>query len=76
MAFNENSRVKIPAILTLTRLGYEYLSLKHATWDKETNIFSDIFMKVLKTLIKMLIFKMKRLKNFKQIFLYYWIMRI
>ncbi|GHV41110.1 hypothetical protein AGMMS49546_16310 [Spirochaetia bacterium] len=28
--FNEDTRVKIPAILTLTRLGYGYLSLKDA----------------------------------------------
>ena len=28
MAFNEDTRVKIPAILHLTRLGYEYVSLK------------------------------------------------
>lgn len=40
---NEDTRVKIPAILHLTRLGYEYLSLKKATWDKNTNIFTDIF---------------------------------
>jgi type I restriction enzyme, R subunit len=43
MTFNENSRVKIPAILHLTRLGYTYLSLKTANWDLETNIFPDIF---------------------------------
>lgn len=43
MAFNENSRVKIPAILHLTRLGYTYLSLKGAQPDGETNIFTDIF---------------------------------
>ncbi|MDD3238383.1 MAG: DEAD/DEAH box helicase family protein [Candidatus Gastranaerophilales bacterium] len=43
MAFNEDTRVKIPAILTLTRLGYKYLSLKSAKWDIETNIFTDIF---------------------------------
>lgn len=43
MKFNEDSRVKIPAILHLSRLGYEYISLKDAVWDKETNIFSDIF---------------------------------
>ena len=41
--FNEDSRVKIPAILHLTRLGYKYLSLKDATWDDETNIFTGIF---------------------------------
>ena len=28
MKHNENSRVKIPALVHLTRLGYEYLSLK------------------------------------------------
>ncbi|MFA0960241.1 type I restriction endonuclease subunit R [Roseivirga sp. BDSF3-8] len=43
-AFNEDSRVKIPAILHLTRLGYQYLSLKRgAQWDRDTNIFTDIF---------------------------------
>ena len=41
--FNENSRVKIPALLHLMRLGYDYLSLKNARWDEETNIFTDIF---------------------------------
>ncbi|CAM3835781.1 type I restriction endonuclease subunit R [Aquirufa aurantiipilula] len=43
MAFNENSRVKIPAILHLNRLGYKYISLTKAKWDLETNIFTDIF---------------------------------
>jgi type I restriction enzyme R subunit len=43
MSFNENSRVKIPAILHLVRLGYTYLSLKGAKWNQDTNIFSDIF---------------------------------
>lgn len=43
MAFNENTRVKIPAILHLTRLGYEYVSLKNAVYDQETNIFTKIF---------------------------------
>lgn len=43
MAFNEDTRVKIPAIITLTRLGYKYLSLKNVKWDLETNIFTDIF---------------------------------
>lgn len=41
--FNENTSVKIPAILTLTRLGYKYLSLKNANVDKSCNIFTDIF---------------------------------
>ncbi len=43
MAFNENTRVKIPAILHLFRLGYEYKSIKQEKWDLDTNIFTDIF---------------------------------
>ena len=43
MSFNENSRVKIPTILHLVRLGFEYLSLKNQTWDETTNIFTNIF---------------------------------
>ena len=41
--FNEDSRVKIPAILHICRLGYGYVSLKNSNWDKETNIFPEIF---------------------------------
>jgi type I restriction enzyme R subunit len=43
MSFNENSRVKIPAILHLCRLGYRYLSLTQTQRDESTNIFTDIF---------------------------------
>ena len=45
MKFNEDSRVKIPTILHLMRLGYGYLSLKDpkVIWDESTNIFTDIF---------------------------------
>jgi len=43
MKFNEDSRVKIPTILHLIRLGYDYLSLKNNKWDESTNIFTDIF---------------------------------
>ncbi|MCC6684101.1 MAG: type I restriction endonuclease subunit R [Bacteroidia bacterium] len=43
MAFNENSRVKIPAILHLCSLGYTYLPLSKAKWDASTNIFTSIF---------------------------------
>ena len=43
MKFNEDSRVKIPTILHLIRLGYTYLSLKDQVWDESTNIFTDIF---------------------------------
>ncbi len=43
MTFTEDSRVKIPTILHLTRLGYNYLSLNGAKWDENTNIFPEIF---------------------------------
>jgi type I restriction enzyme, R subunit len=45
MKFNEDSRVKIPTILHLMRLGYDYLSLKdqRPVRDESTNIFTDIF---------------------------------
>lgn len=43
MTFNEDSRVKIPSVLHLTRLGYQYLSKEQAVWDPVTNIFTDIF---------------------------------
>jgi len=41
--FNEDTRVKIPSILHLCRLGYKYISLKDAKWNLDTNIFTDIF---------------------------------
>lgn len=36
---NENSRVKIPALVHFTRLGYEYVSLKNyrGKIDADTN---------------------------------------
>ena len=42
---NENSRVKIPALVHLTRLGYEYLSLKQDNGKicTDTNIFKSLF---------------------------------
>ena len=50
MAFNENSRVKIPTILHLCSLGYEYLPLSKAHWDHSTNIFTGIFEENMKRL--------------------------
>lgn len=41
--FNEDARVKIPALLHLTRLGWRYLSLKGARWDTRNNIFPELF---------------------------------
>lgn len=43
MIFNEDSRVKMPTILHLLKLGYSYLSLKGLKWDDSTNIVTDIF---------------------------------
>ena len=50
---SENTRVKMPAIVQFTRIGYEYLSIKpkfiENCWvypheiDPDTNIFKDIF---------------------------------
>ncbi len=43
MSFNEDSRVKIPAILHLMRLGYQYIPLRDQHRIEENNIFKDIF---------------------------------
>ena len=46
MKFNEDSRVKIPAILHCMRLGYQYVSLKSQHYDihESTNIFPAVFL--------------------------------
>ena len=43
MQHSENTRVKIPCVLHLVRMGYQYLSLSDANWDVDSNIFTDIF---------------------------------
>ena len=45
MTHNENSRVKIPALVHFARLGYQYISLKdyQGNIDGDTNIFVDVF---------------------------------
>lgn len=44
MTHNENSRVKIPAILHLMRMGYGYIpQLQHEKRDERTNIFPELF---------------------------------
>lgn len=43
MAFNEDSRVKIPALLHLIRLGYTYVPRNEQIRTEETNIFPIIF---------------------------------
>lgn len=43
MHFNEDSRVKIPALLHLVRLGYTYIVRSKHDRIEETNIFPDLF---------------------------------
>lgn len=55
MLHNEDSRVKIPCILHLVRLGYDYLSLKDYSnqsiiFDADTNIFTNLFIENIKRL--------------------------
>lgn len=47
MKFNENSRVKIPAILHLMRLGYLYIPQSQQNRRDDTNIFENIFIESL-----------------------------
>ncbi|HBZ30960.1 MAG TPA: restriction endonuclease subunit R, partial [Nitrosomonas nitrosa] len=47
MKFTEDARVKIPTILHLIRLGYQYLLLKDHHWDVESNIFPELFHKAI-----------------------------
>ncbi|RPF41931.1 type I restriction enzyme R subunit [Hydrogenoanaerobacterium saccharovorans] len=44
MPHNEDTRVKIPALVHFTRLGYQYISLKKGEHiiDEDTNIFVDV----------------------------------
>ena len=41
--FDEDTRVKIPTLIHLVRLGYNYISKQNHKYDPETNIFTDIF---------------------------------
>lgn len=52
MAFNEDTRVKIPSLIHLTRLGYVYFSLKDSNFkiDPDTNIVINIFEDQLKAI--------------------------
>src|SRR5690606_14658432 len=43
MKFNEDSRVKIPALLHLIRLGYQYIPIIKQERIEENNIFPSIF---------------------------------
>src|SRR5690606_18848287 len=43
MTFNEDSRVKIPALLHLMRLGYQYIPRNQQDRLEDSNIFPEIF---------------------------------
>ncbi len=43
MRWNEDTRVKIPTVLHLIKLGFNYLSKKENKCDENTNIFTEIF---------------------------------
>lgn len=45
MAFNEDSRVKLPGLLHRIRLGYTYQSKKGQNIQQHNNIFVDVFKK-------------------------------
>jgi len=51
---NEDSRVKIPALVHFTRIGYDYISLKdyRGIIDEDTNIFVDIFREAINSINK------------------------
>lgn len=53
MTFNENSRVKIPAILHLMRLGYTYIPLNKQNRREDTNILRIFLLRVYNELILM-----------------------
>ena len=48
MGRQEDSRVKIPALIHFTRLGYQYMSIRNMTrgidYDSDTNIFYSLFL--------------------------------
>ena len=52
MPHNENSRVKIPALVHFTRLGYKYISLRkyEGVIDDDTNILVDVLCDARKSL--------------------------
>ena len=50
MKFNEDSRVKIPAILHLMRLDYQYIPQSKQDRNSENNIFPNIFIPKIATL--------------------------
>ncbi len=50
MKHTEDTRVKLPAILHLIKLGYSYLSWKNEVINEDTNIFTDIFTKSIRRL--------------------------
>ena len=46
--FSEKTRVQIPAILHLSRLGYMFRKKAGLNWDRDTNILTDVFFESVK----------------------------
>lgn len=53
MKFNEDSRVKIPALLHFRRLKYTYQTKKNVNIDTKNNIFVDVFKEAIRNINKM-----------------------
>ena len=64
--YNESTRVKIPALITLSRLGYKYISLKNVHYDPESNIFTSIFSESIKKINKEKNLSDDEIKKFQQ----------
>jgi len=43
MIFNEDTRVKLPAVAHLMKIGFKYLSKRSSRIDKHLNLFIDVF---------------------------------
>lgn len=50
--FSEKTRVQIPALIHLRRLGYIFRPKKNLNWDKDTNILLDVFKESIKRINK------------------------
>ena len=61
MAFNEDTRVKIPACIQFLRVGYHYQSLKDAIIDGETKIFKNRFKTSIENVNERLFLKNKQI---------------
>ena len=78
MEFSENTRVKIPALVHATRLGYKYLSLKEVKnqLDTRMNIFKTIFKDSINKINISILKKRKKKIAYQSILWYTLIMKV